>query len=492
MSDLLSAVEGKPEVGLKIIRLEAENFKRLVAVEIKPDGNMVEITGRNGMGKTSVLDALWGALAGADALQAVPLRRGAEKGHARLELGRDGKIEMVVTRRFGVGKSGPTTSIRVENADGFQAGTPQKMLDGLLGALTFDPLAFMRASEKAQFDMLRGFVTAYDFEAEAKVRKADFDKRTDINRDAKRARAAAEEIVIPSDLPAKLIDEAQLTQELATAGEHNASIEARRDARERAADTIATKRSSATEIEARLPELIKERDQARDDEIADIRAQIAALEAKIVTVRNKWDETTRTQKAMSEQNAANLRTEAEALQSRLDDADSLPDPIDVSALTAKITEARNANVGIRQRNLRDRQIENAEALEAQAQSLTDAIEARDKAKQTAIASAALPVPSIEFGDGALLFNGLPLNQASDAEQLRISVAIAMAMHPKLRVVRVRDGNVLDQEGMKTLAELAQQHDCQVWVETVRADDRIAFVIEDGRVKSHQPTDEGQP
>ena len=39
---------------MKIIELRAENIKRLVAVTIKPDGNMVEITGRNGHGKTSV------------------------------------------------------------------------------------------------------------------------------------------------------------------------------------------------------------------------------------------------------------------------------------------------------------------------------------------------------------------------------------------------------------------------------------------------------
>jgi len=44
---------------MKIISLVAENVKKLVAVEIKPDGNLVEITGKNGQGKTSVLDSIW-------------------------------------------------------------------------------------------------------------------------------------------------------------------------------------------------------------------------------------------------------------------------------------------------------------------------------------------------------------------------------------------------------------------------------------------------
>ena len=49
---------------MKIVSLEAENYKRLKAVEITPDGNMVVIGGRNAQGKSSVLDAIWAALGG--------------------------------------------------------------------------------------------------------------------------------------------------------------------------------------------------------------------------------------------------------------------------------------------------------------------------------------------------------------------------------------------------------------------------------------------
>lgn len=37
---------------MKIVKLQAENIKRLVAVEISPAGNVVEITGKNGQGAT--------------------------------------------------------------------------------------------------------------------------------------------------------------------------------------------------------------------------------------------------------------------------------------------------------------------------------------------------------------------------------------------------------------------------------------------------------
>ena len=50
---------------MKIVSLQAENFKRLKAVEIKPDGSTVVITGKNAQGKSSILDSIFAAVGGA-------------------------------------------------------------------------------------------------------------------------------------------------------------------------------------------------------------------------------------------------------------------------------------------------------------------------------------------------------------------------------------------------------------------------------------------
>ncbi len=45
---------------MKIVQLNAENFKRLKAVEITPTGALVEITGKNEAGKSSELERVEG------------------------------------------------------------------------------------------------------------------------------------------------------------------------------------------------------------------------------------------------------------------------------------------------------------------------------------------------------------------------------------------------------------------------------------------------
>ena len=53
-------------MSLKVVSLVAENFKRLKAVTIKPESDIVVIEGQNEQGKSSVIDAIWWAVGGAD------------------------------------------------------------------------------------------------------------------------------------------------------------------------------------------------------------------------------------------------------------------------------------------------------------------------------------------------------------------------------------------------------------------------------------------
>ncbi len=62
----------------------------------------------------------------------------------------------------------------------------------------------------------------------------------------------------------------------------------------------------------------------------------------------------------------------------------------------------------------------------------------------------------------------------------------MSLNPELKVVRVRDGSLLDEDAMKILAKMADEADYQIWIERVDSNGDVGFVLEDGHLKGKDP------
>ena len=447
---------------MKIVQLTAENVKRLSVVQITPDGNLVEITGKNGAGKSSLLDAIWYALAGQSVIAKSPIRKGEEGARIKLDMG-----ELIVTRTFRrVEKPAPgekdfTTKITVAGADGSEYRSPQGILDGLLGSLCFDPLAFTRMSPKEQFDEMRKFVPGVDFDKIDGQARADFNSRTEVNRERDKAKAAASVIDVPADTPDTLVDEKAITDAMASASTTNTEIETRRVRREQAQESIQTGRSAAAHARAEADQAITQAQQ----EAARILAEGERKRDQLLTTATEFE------------------TKADELEKKLAEAPELPKLVDTSELQAQLAAAKTVNAAVAKKKQKAELATKAETLDQESKALSDKIAAREQMKRDAIAAADLPVQGLGFGEGVILLNGLPFDQASDAERLRVSCAIAMASNPKLRVIRVRDGSLLDANAMKLLGAMADERDYQVWVETVDSRGRAAVVLEDGHVRA---------
>lgn len=419
---------------MKVIELYAENLKRLKAVQITPHTALVQVTGANGSGKTSVLDALYFALAGKKAIDPVPVRRGEESAVVKLDLG-----DVVVTRKFDADGS---TQLYVTTPDGAQYGKPQALLDTLLGSLTFDPLEFTRLQPKDRSDALRKLV-GVDVSDIDRANQVDFDARTGINRQIKDLSARKNAAFVPEQAPER-VDISALVEKMRSATEFNGAIQ-RQEHNWRQQD----------EKRGRLV-----------DEIADAEARITAL---------------RKHKATLEESLSFLDGEVRLR----------PTPatrIDTADLARQIDEAQriNAKADADQRAIEEyaKLAYQYEELIAQAEALTETMEQRKREKAERIAAAAMPIEGLTLRDEdlAVLYNGLPFEQASGAEQLKVSVAIAMAMHPKLRVLRIKDGSLLDEDNLAMLAQMAELEDFQIWIERVDTGGRIGIVMEDGAVK----------
>jgi hypothetical protein len=463
---------------MKIVSLTAENIKRLTAVHIKPNGALVEIKGENAQGKSSVLDAIWWAISGTANVQSQPIRKGEQRGTIKLDCG-----EIVITRTFTrKDETDYTTSLQVRGADGSSYKSPQSVLDALAGALSFDPLAFTRMRNREQYDALRPFVPGIDFEKVDAQNRGDFERRTEANRMAKQARAAADMIVVPADTPEEPIDEQLLTSQLEEAGKLNFDVERRTLLREQAARDVAKYRQDALDTVASIDVDAKLINDDRDAQLRGIESQIAALQLQLEHVKqsagNRVTEMTKRREAAS----AEFSAKADALQAKIDEAPPLPAIIDTAQITASINAARAKNQNVERARLKALHSATAKSYETEAEQLTANIQARESAKRQAIAAAKMPVPGLDFGDGVVLLNGVPFDQASDAERLRASVGIAMAANPKLRVIRIRDGSLLDTNAMKLLEQIAIERDFQVWIERVGVDGPVGFVLEDGHVR----------
>jgi hypothetical protein len=88
----------------------------------------------------------------------------------------------------------------------------------------------------------------------------------------------------------------------------------------------------------------------------------------------------------------------------------------------------------------------------------------------------------------VLYNGLPLENLGEGEQIRISLEIGMAANPNLKFMCIRHGEALDDKGLKLVAELAEKYDCDVWITKVDSSGKVGIVLEDGEVKARNEGD----
>lgn len=415
-----------------IISLTVENIKKIKAVTIRPTGNVVEITGRNGQGKSTVLDAIWWALKGKDNIQTAPIRNGEKSGKITLEL-----QDYLIERTFRRNELGDdyTTKISVITKDRARMASPQAVLDGFTGMLGFDPLSFMRQTPRQQYDTLRGLCKLdVDVEELDRQYKDLFAQRTEVNRDVKTCEARLANMVIPAGAPTERVDVAALVDKVEEINADNSAIAQRQRMRQTLLADNVRRGEEAKKLYARLAEIEKENKSAAE--------QIGAITDYLR--ENK--------------------------------------PQDAAFYSEKIKQAEQINSIMDLRDNRALEEKALRAAQGKADDLTSQMQALQEQKRAAIESAHLPVSGLEFGDGELLLNGVPLEQLSAAEQLKLSMDIAMAENPKLRVILLKDASLLDPQSTDYVRRRAEQEGYQVWEERVSAEGSVGFVIEDGELK----------
>ena len=149
-------------MSVKINKLELENVKRVRAVALEPTANgLTVIGGRNGQGKTSVLDAIAWALGG-------------EK-YRPTKAERDGSvlppdIRVELSNGIIVERKGKNSALKVTDPSGSRRG--QKLLDEFVEQLALNLPKFMEASDKDKAGTLLQIISVGDRLAELERQEA--------------------------------------------------------------------------------------------------------------------------------------------------------------------------------------------------------------------------------------------------------------------------------------------------------------------------------
>lgn len=422
---------------VKISALQLENVKRVRAVQLVPykDGLTV-IGGRNGQGKTSVLDAIAYALGGETFRPSqVQNAEGINPATIRVELDNG----LVVTR------SGKKCALKVTDPSGARSG--QRLLDSFVEKLALDLPKFMQQSSREKASAILRALGIED-------RLADIDRREKAACDARRdasvrldlATKAAMAMPEYPDAPDEPVSIQELMAELAENDAHNAIIAQARQDIERAREAIASNDASK---------------QMLMEQIDGLRQRIAAIE----------QETIRLNRVISQ----NGEVAAE-------------EPYDGQDIRDRIAQAGDVNAKVKANADKQAAGERSLELKAEHERLDAQLESVREERRQLLASVNMPLEGLTMEDGELVYNGQRWDCMATSEQLVVAVSICHAVNPKCGFVLLDRLEAFDVAQLGRFDEWLKAHGLQAICTRVSTGDECTIVIEDGIVAKDE--DEG--
>lgn len=423
---------------VKITALEIENLKRVKAVAINVDGKaLTVIGGRNGQGKTSVLDSIMWALGGDRFKPTKPVREGAEEAYVKVEMDNGVTVE----------RGGVNGALKVTSSKG-KGG--QSLLNEFVNQFALNLPKYMNASgtEKAKMllDVFPG-LGAKLVSLNAKA-KALFDERHAIGRIADQKASYAAELPYNFDAPAEPLSGAEMAQKLQEALAVNGRNQGIRNSVKQAEEALKSKQYREETVQKRVDDLSRQLSQARLDLLSaqgDVEAAKRDLDASRLTASQLVDQDTT------------------AIQKELENIDSI-----------------NAQIRM---NISKRAAEDeANDLKAKYAHLTDQLETVRAERVKLLASVEMPLSGLSLDEeGQLIYQGQPWDCMSGAEQLRVATAICAAVNPKCGFVLLDKLEAMDTDTLAEFAKWLDERGLQAIGTRVGTGDECSVVIEDGEV-----------
>ena len=414
---------------VKINKFEIENVKRVKAVKMEPTpSGLTIIGGRNGQGKTSVLDAIAWALGGERFKPSMAQRDGSVL---------PPNLKVTLSNGLIVERTGKSSTLKVTDPSGRKAG--QALLDSFVEKLALDLPKFMGASNKDKADTLLKIIGVGDqLYSLEKIEKELYNERLYVGRTADQKEKFAKEQEYFPDAPSDLVSPSELIRQ-------QQDILARNGENQRL-------RLRANELERKVEDLAKQ--------VSEAYGKAAEWERKAKELEEEFNR-------ISADKETAFRT-CEDLQDE-----------STAELEASIAQIDEINRKVRINLDKEKAEEDAKEYRDKYNALTAQIESVREQKKDLLDGADLPLPGLSVEDGELLYKNQKWDNMSSSEQLRVATAIVRKLNPECGFVLM---DKLEQMDMDTLAEFGawlEKEDLQVIATRVSTGEECSIIIEDG-------------
>lgn len=456
------------------------------------DGKSVELTGTNGAGKSSVLDAIKLALTNNSNRKTI-VRNGEKEGTIYIETDTGLKIDRRKRTDKGDYKS-------VKDISGNEINSPETFLKEIFTPLQLEPVEFLSMPEKEQNKLLLNLIEfdrdkqEYITEKFGPVNWVDYsnsileilneiqDKdgkfyldREEINRNIRAGNAVIADIAknIPDEYNAEKWRNYTLSDkynELSKYKEYNNKIDrsiAYQD------DYNNKVKSLDNELQARLSqinELKAAQKYEMELQIESFKSKIALLEKDIEGLDSKFENSINAAQAERDKEIAkleeNIKVANEWATKEKYNTETLENEL-------KMAEEMKGHLNEYDR-MREKQIQ-VENLQVQSDALTDKIELARRLPGQILETAKIPVKNLTVKDGIPLVNGLPINGLSEGEKLDLCIDITLSNINNLKLILIDGVERLSDHNKERIYKKCKEYGIQIISSRTTNDNELTII-----------------
>lgn len=419
-------------MSIKINSLELENVKKIKAVRLTPTQNgLTVIGGRNGQGKTSVLDAIAWALGG-DRFRPSAAKREDSVLPPRLHL--------VLSNGVVVDRKGKNSALTVTDPTGKRSG--QQLLNDLISVLALDLPRFLHATDREKTDTLLQIIGMKEqVDQLEQVETNLYNRRHSIGQIADQKKKYARELPFYTDAPDEPVSPSELIAQqqaiLAQNGENQ------------------RKRLHAAALKGQVEQL-----QAKVDTLT---KQLADANAALFAVTRDYETAQKSAQELVDQSTAQLEENLRQIE-------------EINAMVRTNQDKRRAE-------------QEAKEYEDEYLQLTQQLTDTRRKKSDLLAHAPLPLPGLSAEQGALTYQGQKWDCLSGSDQLKVATAIVRRLNPDCGFVLLDKLEQMDLDTLTQFGAWLEQEGLQVIATRVSTGDECTVILEDGEVKDANPSNQ---